>query len=278
MEFILIIFGIIFSISTIATVIGITMHDIKTARLEKQPFAYRPLISIVVDDDISDKTFKSIKKNNYRNKEIVFVGEQPRGEAIVTLPSQSVLHRNAISRAARRLANDPRLDSIEIVPVLQPPQRLLQLLRLYVDIALLPFIGVRTAFGITKRKSTRWPLLVRQKSSQHTARTIIFRIFSWMTATINALFLVYVCYLAVWLSQPEFLMIYLTAFVIWMAMAIWQYEYFTLRQKLMYFLLLPTSFGAFVVLALYAPLVPVCRLINHIASGLPWRSSRQHVA
>lgn len=268
--------------TAVMTIVGITIHDIRLVRsATNQRHGRRrgrkPLVSIVVDDDVSDESIKSLRKSDYRKKEIVFVGERPRGDLILYLPKNDTIDPGAISRAVNSFTADSQLATAELVPVISRPTTLWQFFCMYQNIALAPFTSVRIAYRITTLRS-RWPLMIRPELPGRPHRARLYRLIRWLSSVFNATLFAYVLYLAVWLYEPIFLMAYLGFFGIWMIMAIWHLEDFSRRQKIIYIALSPASLGYFTLLAFIVPIRPLFRIVSHVAAALSLRSSRQHAA
>lgn len=268
--------------SAILTIVGITTYDISLVRTEakmrrKRRRERKPLVSIVVDDDVSKETIKNLRKCDYRKKEIIFTGEEPRGDLILYLPPGNTLGSAAISRAVYAFLADPNLSAGELIPIINNPKTFREFLCMYQNLSLAPFSYVRIAYRITTHRS-RWPLMIRPGSPRHSLRTRSYRLIRWLSALFNAILFAYVIFLALWLYEPLFLFAYIGFFAIWIVTAIWHYENFSLRQKAIYILLAPASLGYFAVLTFIVPIRPMFRIVSHLAAVLSLRAFRQHAA
>ncbi len=256
----IIIAGCILAISSIATIVGITIYDIHAIRLDKQfrrhPHARRwrnrPLVSVVIDGEPSVASLASIRRNNYRKVEIVADGQPVNGQLVLSLAPDAVIERTTISQAVRQFNNQASKSQVETIPVLQPPQTLRQFFHNYYLIASAPFIAVRTGLGI-KQPYSPWPVIVRLQSAGMTRQTRLYIAFRWLTHIANLAVLLYVGYVAVVLYQPEFLLMYLAGFGLWMVWAISSYRYLSFGQKITYLLLAPASLIYFAFRCLTAP-------------------------
>ena len=261
MIIILILFGIMFGLAFIAFLIGTTLRDIQIVRLERayrqhpyaRQFRERPLVSIVIDGEPSDACLKSIRHGDYNKIQIVTNGQTIDGDFILTLSPDTRLERTAISRAVRELNSDPRLGLIELLPALRQPQSTPELFRAYRHIAASPFMAARAGLHVTLPHSSA-PTLMRLTTHTLRIRTRLYLIGRWLVQIIAILSLVYTMYLAIMLYQPEFLLIYLAVFGVWLIWAIVSYRHFSLRQKLIYLALAPASIVSFLYLCIRAPL------------------------
>ncbi len=280
--FLIIIGGILFG-SAVITIIGITLQDIRLNKLNgllrKRPnmtqFRRRPLVSIMVNDEPTDESIKSIRNGNYRKIEIIHKGEQVHGDLVLPMNTDTVLERTALSKAINQFNMNPKTEAVEIIPRPELPDNIRELLLFYRRIASAPFIAVRAAFHVVPIWGSGWPVIVNlhAKISEWRARTYNF--LRWVAYVANALTLLYVLFAASVFRQPEFLLLYLGGFMIWLATAVWLYPYFSLRQKIVSLLLSPVSLGYFTILALVAPITSLHRSTNDAFARL-WQSSHQH--
>lgn len=285
MDLLLITVGSLMSIAALVTIVGMTLGDIKAirieARLRQHPysrrFRQRPLLSIVLNDNASDECIEAVKRSSYRKVEIVFYGEEPRGDLMLYLKRDTILEPDAITHAIRQFNNDHKLNAIELLPAFSKPQTVRQLFDLYRHVSLAPFISVRAVFHAVPLWS-QWPIMIRKGTRPNTMRLYISRIFRWFALSMNALTLLYVGYIAVVLYEPLFLMMYLSGFCAWMILAIGTYPTFSRMQKVQYVLLAPVAFGYFLYLALKAPFGPFILRLRASISRTFWRSYGQPMA
>ena len=247
----------------VMTVIGITIHDVRAIKIEKdfrrhpyaKQFRQRPLVSIIVNGAPTDGCLASIRRSNYRKIEIVS-GTQPiNGTLVISMPADTLLERTAISRAVRRLNNDPTIASLEFIPKIQPAQTLRQFFRMYQQLATTPFVFARVGLSIASPQ-THWPTVIRTGHAAHSRRSQAYAILRWLGTVANLFALLYLTYIAIILMQPEFLLGYLLGFSLWLLWAIAGSQQLSLGQKIMYILLAPASFGYFAVRCLLAPFWP----------------------
>jgi hypothetical protein len=256
----IIIVGSILATSSIVIIVGITIHDIHAIRLDQQfsrhPHARRwrkrPLVSIVINGEPSTACAVSIRRSNYRKVEIIAAGRSIKGALIFSLAPDTVLDHSAISQAVKQFNNSLSKSQVEMTPVLRSPQTLRQFFHNYYVIASAPFIAVRAGLGIRQPYSS-WPMIVRLQLADTTRWTHLYIAFRWLTHVANLTVLLYVSYIAVVLYQPEFLLMYLAGFVLWMIWAIVRYRHLSFVQKITYLLLAPASLIYFAVRCLTAP-------------------------
>jgi hypothetical protein len=256
-----IIISLIGAVALLATIIGITLHDVRLIKLDKEfhrhPYARRwrkrPIVSIVINKEPSSACMASIRKNNYRKLEIVSNGNEVHGELLLSISSDTVITQTAISQAVRQFNANPSMRSFEIIPVLESPQTIREFFRVYHRIALAPFVAARAGLGVTLPSSS-WPLMTNLRTTPMSQRTRLYLVLRWLAAVANLYTLVYAGYIAVVLYQPEFLLMYLAAFGFWLLWAISRYQQLRFRDKLIYLLLAPASLIYFVVRSLVTPL------------------------
>lgn len=257
----LIIIGCIGMMTLLATVIGITLSDIRSLRLNSdfrrhphaRRFRQRPLVSVVIDGEPTDDSLKSIRRSNYRKHEIITNEKVINGQLLLTITPDTILERTAISRAVRQFNNDSSMHMIEIMPVLQSPQTVRQFFHFYHKIASAPFITARAGLAVTLPRSS-WPVLANLEMTAVTRRTRIYLIMRWLAGIANLYTLVYVGYIAVVLYQPEFFLMYLGTFGAWMLWAMSRYQQLRFRDKLFYLVLAPASLIYFALRSLFTPL------------------------
>jgi hypothetical protein len=281
MGVLLIIIGSVMGIAALFSIIGMTVGDIGTIRKQtakaKRAKTQRPLVSVIIRDNIHEECIASIRHSLYSKKEIILPGERIRGSLALLPVNSDIFESTTIGTAVRQMTLDPKRPAIEILRDYKPPRTLPELMRTYHDIIVAPFIAVREAFHITLQQ-TRWSVIVRPSVPWYTWRTRLYCIFRWLVACANLLTFAYICYVAVMLYQPEYMQIYLCGAVIWIIVAISRYPQFSLWQKIIYTVLAPVSFGYLVLLAFYAPFSPIVRRIRAATGGLAWQSSHQSLA
>ena len=241
-EIILLVAATLLGITIVATLIGLSLHDIRIINrqhaMTKHPYAKkwrtRPFISILIDGKPTAACLESIKKNNYRKKEIIsHSSRMPKGECIIHITGDTILDKTAILDAVFEYNDRQDLHQIEIRRSLSKPIHLQQLLKNYHLIAASVFQKSRSGLAISSYK--KW---------NNTYETLSVLIKITMPAVIG-----YALYLAFWLHQPYALLVTLAIFGAFMVFAIWTDEQLLLRQKLSYALLLPVSLGFFVTLS-----------------------------
>lgn len=245
MELILIcIFSCIGILWLLFVIIGITAHDVRLIRQDREyrrhtqarRWRKRPLVSIVYDDVPTQKSLSSIHSNQYSNLQIINSSHVVIGEIIVHLSADTVINRTAIRSAVRQYNYYPSQKNIELVPVLEQPKTLRQFFRTYQLIAVSPFIAVRSGLMISAIQS-------------HTYVSL-----RWIIQVANLLTLVYISYIAAALYQPEYLLLYLVGFSLWILFALFTYPGLSTSEKITYLLLAPATVGYFLVNSIVAPL------------------------
>lgn len=283
MELFLLITGGMLAGGALLTIIGITIQDIRQARLDKmiedQPHTTllrrRPLVSILVDDELTDESIRSIRHGNYRKIEIVYQGEETHGDLMLPINPDTILERTALSRAINQFNLNPKTEAVEILPRPEMPDNIGELLTFYRQIAAAPFIAVRAAFHVVPIWGSGWPVIVNLHTRISFWRARTYAFFRWLMYVSNAAVLLYALYSAVVLHQLELLLLYLGIFTIWLVTAIWMYPYFSFRQKIVSLVLAPVSLGYFTILALVSPFTSL-RSSTRDAFARLWRSSHQH--
>jgi hypothetical protein len=279
MSTLLVLFGLMFMIIAIATMVGLTLYDIREIRLDDQAqrhpyaraFRSRPLVSVLVEDHATEACLRSIRESDYRKTEIIFPGEEARGKLWMALPSDVVICRTAISTAVRRFNTDPTLGFVELTAVVQPPKTLRQLFRAFRLVAQAPFISVRTAFRITPGRTPR-PLIYKPDTLLRRWPTRVYQLAHWVIAVINVVALLYIAYVAVVLGQSALLLDYTAGFCLWLVWSIWQYPFFSLQQRISYTLLAPVSFCYFIFVSLRAPLICHVHRFRDDPFSQPWQA------
>jgi hypothetical protein len=254
-------FGIILLAAFITFVVGMTLRDIHKVKLareyRKHPHARRwrerPLVSIVIDGDPTEECLRRIRHSDYNKIQIVTNGQAIDGDYILTLAPDAILERTAISRAMREFSSDHSLGSIELPVAVRPPKTTRQLFSVYRLIAAAPFTATRAGLRVAL-PSTSTPTLIRMETYEFSVRSHLYTAGRWIVQVVVLLTLLYVVYVATTFYRPEFLLMYLATFGLWMLWSIASYRHFSFRQKLMYFALSPVSIIAFFYWCISAPL------------------------
>ncbi|USN96768.1 MAG: hypothetical protein H6797_01020 [Candidatus Nomurabacteria bacterium] len=283
MELIVItIIGFILALVTGATLLGMTIHDIRKIRLESQlrsrpriRFKKLPLVSIYVDGTPSNKCMESIWNNDYRKIEIKPLSQPINGKLILRLKSDYVLEKSAINYAVHRLEKDRSLVVVELSPVLQFPDTFGQLLHAYRLIAAAPFASSRAGFGIALTHPLN-PILIRP-SYHKNMRTKTYAITRWFAFVACIVAQIYACFLALFLYQPILLIGCLSCFWLWMVAAITHYPHLSFRQRIFYALLIPTSLGYIVLLGICAVVKSMFYRSDGEAKQSPWESAHKRI-
>jgi hypothetical protein len=284
MEGFLIFVGGTLAIGAVVTIIAITIQDMRLAKISNimhrhphsQQFRRRPLVSIIMDDEPTNEAIQSIRHGNYRKLEILYTGEQAHGDLMLPMNADTVLERTALSNAINQFNMNPNTEAVEIVPRPELPDNLNQLLHFYRRIASAPFIAVRAAFHVVPIWGSGWPVLLNMHRAVPVWRARIYAFCRWLMYVANACALIFVIYAAAIMHRPEFLLLYLGLFTLWLVTAIWLYPYFSLRQRLVALLLAPVSFGYFLLIGLIAPVATALLHPKNDAFARLWRSSHQH--
>lgn len=263
----LIIAGTLMVAAAAMTIIGMTVSDVRAIRTEAmfnkhprlQRYRRRPLVSVIVDGDTSDRCIEGIRQNTYRKIEIINLGEKPRGSLLLRIQQDVSLDKSAVSDAVHQLNMDPSRQSIELIPAYIKPVTLRDLLSVYRIVTLAPFIAVRSLFHVTHSLST-WHVLTRRDESGHSVGMYVYVMFRWLVQLANAFVLIFAIYLAIIPQETFYLEIYLSAFGFWLLLSIMTYPRFSFGQKIKYALLAPVSLSYFLLLAFMAPISPLVRL------------------
>ncbi len=136
--------------------------------------------------------------------------------------------------------------------LMETPRTLRDLWRLYRHVVAAPFDDARSGFGVSL-----------QTGSPVSWRHWVYVGFRGWVRLANFLAFVYAAYVAFALYEPTLFISYLGAFGVYLLMAIWQYRYFSWRQKIGYTLLAPVSLGYFMWL------LPLRRTRRTMASTSP---------
>jgi hypothetical protein len=271
--------GCILTVALFTIFIFMTIYDMRVIRANRHVIHFRrqPLVSIVVDDSVTDASLKSISSGDYRKYEIVFAGEPVRGDLVLYLRCGTILAPTEIRHAVQQLHNLSDCRFVEIRPALAKPDNLTQFFHLYRTIVMAPFISVRAQLDIRPLAQSLWSVMQRTSLSK-TWRTYAYQIVSWILSLANAAVVLYLVYLAAWLGQSDLLLLYITAFWLWIIVSAWDYPYLSIKQKVVYTLLAPVSFLYFLLLAIAAPLAMPLRIGARWANKFFSRSVHQTVA
>ena len=268
------------AVALVAFVIFITMtvYDMKLLRAHRRftHFRQQPFVSIVIDDDISDETIRSISRSDYRKYEIIFVGEPIESGIVLELRRNMRFAPATIRHAVLQLTNLPDCQFVEIKPTFMMPENLRELYQLYEYVILAPLISVRAQLKIRPFAHARWPV-IRSTALAPTFRSYTYRAVVWLMSIANAITMLYVSYLAIWLDQPELLLLYIATFSLWLIISLWDYPYLSVKDKMIYTFLAPVSFGYFYMTAIWAPFVEPLRLVSRLAGKFFSRTVHQTV-
>ncbi|MDQ5982368.1 MAG: hypothetical protein QG549_365 [Patescibacteria group bacterium] len=266
----------------IALILGIAIHDIRTIRAKRlhRPKKRRvyPLVSVVVEENVSDECLASIQHSDYHKYEIVFFGERARSKYILSIQHNVLLAPTSISRGVATLMDLPKWEYVEIRPVLRRPQKITELFRLYHIVALAPFISLRVTLKIPPNHNQPWPTLRRANIPVRRARSRLYGFTRWLILMVNAGLISYITVIAYVAGQPLYLLIYLITLLLWLIVCVIEYPHFSPRQRISYIYLSPVAFWYFFLYAFYAPLVPIFRATTNWIASLLWRAHRQTIA
>jgi|GEM_PF-3959370 len=261
----LIVISALFATASCLTFVGMALCDLRKIRLDawlvRHPtarFRSRPLVSVVVRGVPSDDCIESLWGSDYQKIEVVLPDQESEGKLRLLLPdTDTILDRSAISYAVHMLNDSPSLAAVELLPILKPPQTPKGLLRLYHRIAAAPFVMVRAGLGVTA-PSALWPIIVHPEQKTNW-RIRLYAAGCWLVQVASLIILLYVCYLALFLTQPILLIACLCLLGAWLILAIIQYPYLSFTRRLLYMALSPVSLGYFILLCLRAPFMPFVR-------------------
>lgn len=280
MEWVLIITGGILAGGAFVTIIAITIQDMRIAKLSQfiknnpklEGLKRRPLVSIIIDEEPTDESIVSLRHGDYRKIEIVYSGEKTHGDLMLPINPDTIIEKSLLSKAINRFNTNPEIEAIEIIPQPEIPDNLRDLLYFYRQIASAPFISVRAAFHVVPIWGSGWPVIINLHAKIPEWRARLYAILRWIMHAANAFTLLYAVTMAAIFRQPDFFVLYVGLFIIWLFSAIWMYPYFTLRQKIVSVMLAPVSFGYFFILAIVAPFTSL-RGSSSDAFARLWRSS-----
>lgn len=260
------IIGSFLALAAFALFISMTVYDMRLIQVNRRILHFRrqPLVSVVVESEHYDAALKSIKQSDYRKYEVVYAGEPIKGDIVLKLKHDSPLAPTSIRYAVQQLYNLPGCTFVELKPLIKMPSNMRQLFKLYERAVLAPFISVRAQLDIRPLPYSKWSV-VQHATIKHTWRTYAYHSIVWLSSVINAVVLAYLIYLASWLNQPEFLLLYIAAFGLWLIVSLWDYPYFSVSEKLLYTAISPVSFFYFFLLAFKAPFVIPARMISVLA-------------
>jgi len=266
----------------ITIILGIAIHDIRAIQAKrnhrpKKRRAY-PLVSVIVEENVSDECLAGIQHSDYHKYEIVFFGERARSKYILSLRHNVLLAPTSISRGIATLMDLPKWEYVEIRPVLQRPQKVVELFRLYHIVALAPFISLRATLKIPPNHNQLWPILRRANIPIRRARSRLYHFTRWLILMVNAGLISYITVVAFVAGQPLYLLTYLFTLLLWLIVCVIEYPHFSLRQRIVYIFLSPVAFWYFFLYAFYAPLVPIFRASTNWVASLLWRAHRQTIA
>lgn len=145
-----------------------------------------PLVSVVVEENVSDECLASIQHSDYHKYEIVFFGERARSKYILSIQHNVLLAPTSISRGVATLMDLPKWEYVEIRPVLRRPQKITELFRLYHIVALAPFISLRVTLKIPPNHNQPWLTLRRANIPVRRARSRLYGFTRWLILMVNA--------------------------------------------------------------------------------------------
>lgn len=282
-EWILIILGGALASGAFVMIIAITVQDMRIAKLNHfiknnpqfKRLQRRPLVSILIDEEPTTESIASLRHGDYRKIEIVYSGEPTHGDLVMPINPDTVIEKSLLADAINRFNMNPEIESIEIIPNPEIPSTLRDLLHFYRQIVSAPFIAVRATFRVAPIWGSGWPVIINLHTKIPAWRARIYALLRWAVYVANTTALIYAVYMATISRQPEFLLLYLGLFTIWMMTAIWTYPHFKIRQKIVAFILAPVSLGYFFILGVISPFTSIRGSSNDAFARL-WRSSLQH--
>lgn len=283
MEWLLIIIGVLLAGGAFVTIVAITVQDIQAAKLhqliKKHPklkrLRRRPLVSIVVDEEPTDKSIASLRHGAYRKIEIVYTDEKTHGDLLLPINPDIVIEKSSLAKAINQFNLRPETEAIEIIPKPDIPNNIRDLLYFYRQIISAPFIAVRAAFHVVPIWGSGWPVIINPRAKIPVWRARVYAFLRWLMYVANTYALVYSVYVAIFYHRPEFLILYIGLFTVWLITAIWTYPYFALRQKIVSVVLAPVSFGYFFIIGIIAPFTAL-HWSSRDAFARLWRSSHSH--
>lgn len=283
MEWLLIIIGVLLAGSAFVTITAITLQDMRIAKLNHliknhpklEQLRRRPLVSIVIDEEPTNESMASLRHGNYRKIEIIYSGEKTHGDLMLPINPDTVIEKSLLGKAINRFNMNPKMGAVEIIPKPDVPDNLRDLLHFYRQIVSAPFIAVRATFQVVPIWGSGWPVIINLHAKIPAWRARLYAFLRWVLYVANTYALVYSVYVAAVYRRPEFLMLYMGLFVVWLITAIWIYPHFALRQKIVSLVLAPVSFGYFFILGIVAPFTSLRGSTNDAFARM-WRSSHSH--
>lgn len=228
-------------------VIGITMNDIRTVRLQhalrQHPYArkwrQRPTVSVVHPETLTDSSKAAVKHSSYRK--INMDDTNLSSELLLRIPRSAVIEQTAIMNAVQRFNDRPSKQTVELLPLLDTfPKTTITLFTSHHAMLSAPFAAMRAGYDISPVLST-FPRLDRHQAIGFSATTIVYDISRRLLHGVHLTFLTYIAYLALAASQPALLVMYISSFLLWAIWSIGSYPHLSFMQKIGYFALLPVS-------------------------------------
>lgn len=248
----------IIGLTVIATVTVATMiDDIRSIRqqqaMKKHPHSRkwreRPTITVISTHQWS--AFP-LQKKSYRKLVMNKSTTVPQNSLILNPNGSNAIEASSLMDGVQRFNNDQRLATIAITPKLSTPTNIWQLLEVYRIVAQLPFDTLRTLCDVSAKVGVSL-----SRSDTPSKHSFAYSASSFVMRLANLIVFIYACYAAAIHTQPELLLIYLTAFNFWLLWAFGRYRYFSFTKKCLYVLLSPVSYVYFVYLLIAAPIRPV---------------------
>ncbi len=263
-----IVIGIYTAVAVLAIVTSI-LYDIRIIQLNRaskqHPYAKwrrsRPHMSIVIRGSHmanSEMTAKSITANHYAHKTIV------RSDPLNKTDSSL----NVYVQAGDVFSPTMLLESVQymlyfkshtytISPALNATETASAIIKNYLLIVDQLFGKMRTILRVTKSRS-----FVMTATKQRNYMTTLYSSTAIFVATMTSLVILFSTYLAIAVEQPAILLGIVAFFSIYILIAIVTDERLTLKEKVVYCVLIPISFPVFYIIGIMNPFFRVGSLLR----------------
>lgn len=240
-------------------VVGMTRKDIRQSRMEHEvkihPHAKkwrkRPMVHVLIDSGSDYTWLRHTRKTDYRKVTAISEKIEVKDGLLLKLPAHSSLPHGSLKQAIMQFNSHPSLGSIELLPTIaRPALSTGELFDHYYILLSAPLADMRNGLGL-RVASSPFPTLINHASNQ---KSFIPRIAVQIFHVVNLTLFTHAIYSAVIVTRPELLLLYSGLFGLWALWSIMRYPAMSLRLKILYVLLLPTSLVYFVYRLITTPL------------------------
>lgn len=235
-------------------IVGMARNDFQEIRtkqmMRRHPNARamrsRPLVNIVISGTLTEASLKSIRTGRYKKHVVTQAAEVSNNALIYNLDGSSKLMPGSLLTAVQQLSINPKRKSVPITPLISFEESTVGIFRIYAKLASIPFTEARAGFGLTAIHTLSYATL---HSRDHLVKRATL-----IATSLNFIVIMYACYAAAMLHQPEIILIYTCALGFWLTWCVIRYPYFSFIQKIGLLVLMPVSFSYFMYVALAAPI------------------------